>query len=375
MANVSKLLHTTTDPEHFLANLDVDPAPLLAARKKIRERLRHDFAQGSEVLFERVVQPRFFTQGSFAYKTLNEPVWAPRQQKDLDDGCYLPLSFVHGERPSKAAKLFFDFVDKSLSRLASEEGWSHKTKPTCVRLVISPDAHVDVPLYAIPDLEFALLEARVVAKRMTVASAKFDSWTDLPHDSVLLAHREKDWVESDPRKIHRWFVEAVDGPFGERLRRDSRYLKAWRDYHRLDDQNLTSIMLMASAWKAYDIIRLPFLSGREDERLLQVVERLPGLLSGEIKIPPCGAEDLNRMNVDQQRVVVREAENLRERLKSVISACSQEKEAVDLMQAILGDRVPDRPDLVTISAPAAAAVLSQPKRVVPAPVVGRSESG
>ena len=375
MANVSKLLHTTADPENFLANLDVDPGPLLVARKKIRERLRRDFAQGSEALFERVVQPRFFTQGSFAYKTLNEPVWTPRQQKDLDDGCYLPLSFVRGERPSKAAKLFFDFVDESLSRLAREEGWSHKTKPTCVRLVIAHDAHVDVPLYAIPDREFALLEAHAVAKRMTVASAKFDSWTDLPHDSVLLAHREKDWVESDPRKIHRWFVDAVENVFGERLRRDSRYLKAWRDYHRLDDQGLTSIVLMACAWKACESIRAPFLRDREDERLLQIVERLPSLFSQEVKIPPCGVEDLNRMSAEQRQVVVNDVGSLRDRLRSVISSCNEENEAVDLMQVILGDRVPDRPDLVSISTPAAAAVLSQPKKVVPAPVVGRSESG
>jgi len=34
-----------------------------------------------------VTQPRFFTQGSWAYKTLNAPAQNP-QQADLDDGAY-----------------------------------------------------------------------------------------------------------------------------------------------------------------------------------------------------------------------------------------------------------------------------------------------
>ncbi len=221
MANVSKLLHTTTDPETFLENLEADASDLKEAKRKIRGHLKTAFRVASRQRFDTEVHPRFFTQGSSSYKTLNHPAWPPNQQKDLDDGCYLPLSFVRGQRPSKAAEQFFEFVETVLGELAELEGWTLITKPTCVRLEIATDAHVDIPLYAIPDHEFVLLEAR--ADRVAKAYDKApDRWEDLPSDAVLLAHRDEGWISSDPRKIHRWFLEAVD-KYGDRLRRDCRF--------------------------------------------------------------------------------------------------------------------------------------------------------
>lgn len=177
MANVSKLLHNTVD-EHLLSNLEADQVSLRNARTKIRGRLRDAFETSSVEYFGVRVRPRFFTQGSFAYKTLNHPAFPPGQQKDLDDGCYLPLSFVRGEKPSAAAAYFFAFVETALGELADEEGWTLvKDKPTCVRLVISRDGHVDVPLYAIPDGDFRhLVEARNMEKSATF-DAKVNSGT------------------------------------------------------------------------------------------------------------------------------------------------------------------------------------------------------
>ncbi|SEH89119.1 hypothetical protein SAMN02799636_04311 [Methylobacterium sp. 275MFSha3.1] len=373
MANVSKLLHTTTDPETFLINLKAEDGDLKEAKQKIRMCLRLAFREASRERFDADVQPRFFTQGSSSYRTLNDPAWPPSQQKDLDDGCYLPLSFVKGERPSKAAKQFFEFVDTVLGGLAEAEGWTLIKKPTCVRLEIALDAHVDIPLYAIPDHDFALLEAR--AQRMDKAYDHAPKrWEDLPSNAVLLAHRDDDWVESDPRKIHKWFVDAVD-IYGERLRRDCRYLKAWRDHHHLDDDKLSSIMLMACVWTAYEAIRGPFLPDREDERLLRVVERLPGMLTKGMPNPASKDEDLNRMSPEQRSRVAAEAGELRDRLKEVVEACDEKRRAIDLMQAAFGRRVPDRPDLVSIPVRAEATITSQPKKTVPAPVVGRSQSG
>ena len=284
MANVSKLLHTTTDPETFLANLTAEDEDLKAAKRKIRGHLRLAFAVASRAEFDVEVQPRFFTQGSSSYRTLNDPAWPPGQQKDLDDGCYLPLSFVKGERPSKAAEQFFAFVDRVLGELAEDEGWELIQKPTCVRLVIANDAHVDIPLYAIPDRDFALLEARATQDHAMVEKRAPDRWDALPSDKVLLAHRVEGWKSSDPRKIHTWFLKAVDD-FGERLRRDCRYLKAWRDHHHLDDDHLSSILLMACAWNAYKAVGEPFLPDREDQRLLRVVELLPAMLRKDMANP------------------------------------------------------------------------------------------
>ncbi|MEQ1935609.1 MAG: CBASS cGAMP synthase, partial [Fimbriimonadaceae bacterium] len=196
MANVSKLLHTTVSDETFLLNLEANDALLKAAKTKIREHLRATFAASSEAYFGEAVAPKFFTQGSCAYKTLNDPAWPPTQQKDLDDGCYLPLGFIRGGKPSKAAETFFQFVDTALMELAKDEGWTFKRKPTCARLVITADAHIDVPLYAIPDHEFALMQKSIAANRMLAKDSKGrpDTWEALPSNAVLLAHRDEDWI-------------------------------------------------------------------------------------------------------------------------------------------------------------------------------------
>jgi hypothetical protein len=375
MANVSKLLYSTVDPESLLSNLHADDTRLREGRVKIRAHLRSEFERAGKQAFGQSVRPRFFTQGSHAYRTLNDRAWTPPQQKDLDDGCYLPLSFVKGARPSVAASLFFDFVDTALLALAKREGWTHVPKPTCVRVILCDDAHVDVPLYAIPDAEFRQLQDRA-ANRALVTKAKLtpDDWDALPSDSVLLAHRDHDWMESDPRKIHAWFLEAV-ALYGERLRRTCRYLKAWRDHHGADIDCVTSIFLMASAWRVFEDIRRPFLPDREDELLLRVAERLPTILDNPLLNPTSKEEDFNRLTADERRRAIRKAEALRDGLRETINSCSEPARAIELLTAVLGSRVPNRPDLVSISVPAPAAVLSYPRKEVPAPVVGRSKSG
>jgi hypothetical protein len=374
MANVSKLLYNTVD-EHFLSNLKADEAVLRNARTKIRERLRDAFAKSSAEYFGVEVRPKFFTQGSFAYKTLNHPAFPPSQQKDLDDGCYLPLSFVKGEKPSEAASAFFTFVEAVLAELAEEEDWILVTeKATCVRLIITRDGHVDIPLYAIPDNDLRHLEEARNVKKMHTADAKIDSWDALPSDAVLLAHREQDWVVSDPRKIYDWFVDAVS-LYNERLRHDSRYMKAWRDYHQLDDDGLTSINIMACVWKAYEAIRGPLLPDRPDERLLRVVEKMQIYFADDVRIPPCGEENINRMSASQRKKVIEKLQELETKLREAVTKCDDQNRAVELIRAGFGPRVPVRPDLVIIQSAPAVTVLSQPKKTVPAPEVGRSISG
>ncbi|GJD40346.1 CBASS cGAMP synthase [Methylobacterium bullatum] len=390
MANASKLLHSESEPENYLVNLKPEDSRIREARTKIRAHLREAFEASSEALFGRRVRPRFFTQGSFAYKTLNDPAHPPGQQMDLDDGCYLPLSFVRGTRPSTAAEKFFEFVDAALDDLAEREDWGRESKPTCCRVVIAHDSHVDIPLYAIPDDQFRLLEDRRsrAAKASADSAEKKKSWDDLPSDEVLLAHRDEGWKESDPRKIHKWFTDAVENLYGERLRRDSRYLKAWRDHELLDRLKVSSILLMACAWQAYGEIGWRELPAREDERLLRVVELVPGYVRGTVSNPACADEDLNRIPKQRREEVAKAFEDLATLLRQVVDECEDAHETVRLLRRAFGKRVPDRPDLVSVApAPAtglaspavisaaAATVTAQPKRVVAAPDVGRSRSG
>ena len=133
MANVSKLLFSS-NKVCFLDNLNLEAAEralLREARTTIRARLKQRVSEVSRETLGIVVAPRFYTQGSFAYKTINDPAHVPPQQMDLDDGCYLPLTFVKGERPSKAASAFFEVVDGALRELAAEKNWAFVQKTTC----------------------------------------------------------------------------------------------------------------------------------------------------------------------------------------------------------------------------------------------------
>src|SRR4051794_30342060 len=110
MANVDRLLHGSTEGLDLLTQLALLPAEerlLKTAKTKIREHLKKAISEGTRERLGRAIVPRFFTQGSDAYKTLNRPAWMPPQQMDLDDGVYLPMTFVKGAKPSEAASIFF----------------------------------------------------------------------------------------------------------------------------------------------------------------------------------------------------------------------------------------------------------------------------
>ncbi|MDO8396533.1 MAG: CBASS cGAMP synthase [Bradyrhizobium sp.] len=381
MANVAKLLHSNGDAPSFLKNLQLDDnghSELKAARAKVRRCLRAEFAKASKAEFGVTVQPRFFTQGSYAYKTINEPAWTPPQQKDLDDGAYLPMTFVQGAKPSVAAAAFFTVVDRALQELAKTEGWKFVRKPTCARLIISNDAHIDVPLYAIPDAQFMLLEkalqARTFDGALDARADSIDRWDALPSDCVLLAHREEGWKASDPRKIHDWFVDAVE-LYGERLRRVCRYLKAWRDHNRPHLDGVSSILLMVCAWEAFEDLGRPNVPDRDDKALLSVAERLPRLLAGPVCSPTDPDEKIcARLDDDDRRVAVQMAGQLQATLTEIVEKCFDPNEAVRQLNGLFGDRIPDRIDLVDVTKAAHAEVRSHPVRIAAAPEVGKSVS-
>jgi hypothetical protein len=380
MANVSKLLFCS-NKICFLDNLNLEAAEralLREARTTIRARLKQRFSEVSRERFGIAVAPRFYTQGSYAYKTINEPAHVPPQQIDLDDGCYLPLTFVKGEKPSKAASAFFEVVDGALEELGAAKGWTFVQKATCARLVIARNAHVDVPLYAIPDQEFLTLEKAAEARKLVAADSlrgAVDRWDALPSNHVLLAHGEDDWVQSDPRKIHGWFVDAVE-LYGEPLRRVSRILKAWRDFHAPALDSLSSIILMACAWRAFEEVGRRNVPDRSDLALLEVVERMPDYLRGEIN-NPCDHNELlcRRLPDDARRIAVEKAEQLKVDLAAIIRNCSSPAEALVGMRNLFGDRVPNDISLISVTEAATAQVMRHEPRQVPAPIVGRSQSG
>lgn len=386
MANVSRLLSGAPGGADLLSELeltDADGALLRAGRLKIRDRLRARIGTWTRQNLGTAVTPRFFTQGSFAYKTINVPAWLPPQHMDMDDGTYLPMTFVKGAKPSVAAAAFFKVVDATLQELIREEGWRELImKPTCSRVVLNKKAHIDVPLYAIPDAEFVQLSKSIALDHAARADEDIDfmasrrrpdTWAVLPSDKVLLAHREEDWKASDPRKIHDWFINAVEF-YGEILRRQCRYLKAWRDHQRLD--HVSSIILMAYTWQVFEETGVANIPRRDDLMLLNIAQRLPDLMAQPIENPADRSETLGSgWSYGDRRAAIKQATEMFDQLNSAINQCYLPDLAINRMRAVFGDRIPNRPDLVGVHSTAKAEVRSHEKTIVAAPMVGRSVSG
>lgn len=199
--------------------------------------------------------PRFWTQGSFKYGTLNRP-YHPAQEMDIDDGTYLPMKFF--ENPKIGHQLLTLLVDIALKSLVDEHPtWKFESKRTCARIKITGEkTHIDVPMYAIPDEKFKEKElAKAKCRSMfAVANESMDSvdysqYDQLDSTSVNLALRDNNpsspkWMNSDPKVVEDWFNSACDR-IGEQLRSVSRFMKAWRDTQ-WDVGGPSSISLMAA---------------------------------------------------------------------------------------------------------------------------------
>lgn len=380
MLNLSPLFFTTAENESCMhEELDLDAAQrasIASARNDVRNCLRAGIPKmlKDKGYTEDVPHPRFFTQGSWAYKTLNAPAQHP-QQADVDDGCYLPLSFVsQTTRPSVAATVFFVAAEEALTPLVKERDWKLVTdKPTCIRIVIASYAHIDVPLYAIPDDEFATLTKAstehygYVSLDEAVVRAERDAWTALPRDKVLLAHRECNWMASDPRPVKEWFLGEIEAK-GEQLRRVVRYLKAFRDW-KWSSGGPASILLMAATAPLFEKR-----DRRDDLALLNVVALLPGKLRQGVNNPVEESESLTeRLGEAGVEESAKAFEDFEKVLRGAIDAGSASQACI-WMRGEFGQRFPNEPDRVK-AVSVTAAIATAPAAAEPSELVGRTKAG
>ncbi|WP_116828020.1 CBASS cGAMP synthase [Pseudomonas syringae] len=381
MLNLSPLFNTSEGEKCLLQALELTLGQKLlisSAKEDVRACLRSGVPR---VLREQgyegaVPKPRFFTQGSWAYKTLNSPAHMPPQQSDVDDGAYLPISFLKGtKRPSAASTIFFAAAEAALAELVESrksEGWKLVTdKPTCIRIEISNTAHIDIPLYSIPDDEYVTLEKAAVKYGYdslldAVNTRKADNWTSLPTDEVLLAHRKENWVMSDPRPVKDWFVDQVEGQ--EQLRRVVRYLKAFRDWQ-WKTKGPSSILLMAAAAPLY--VKM---DRRDDMALLEVLKSLPAALRAGVSNPVDDEESLTgRMTDDEVEDAARKFEDFERHLNGAVHG-KDSVTACGWMIKMFGPRFPNEPDRIK-SVSVAATVAAVPAQSAATELVGRTKAG
>lgn len=381
MLNLSPLFHTSEDEPNLLQALDLkasDRLLIAAAKNEVRQCLRSGVPR---VLQERgyegvIPKPRFFTQGSWAYKTLNSPAHIPPQQSDVDDGAYLPISFLKGtKRPSTASTVFFAAAETALAELVASkqsERWKLVTdKPTCIRIEISSTAHIDIPLYSIPDDEYVTLEKAAAyygydSLLDAVNTRRADTWTSLPTNEVLLAHREDNWVMSDPRPVKEWFEDQVEGR--EQLRRVVRYLKAFRDWQ-WKSKGPSSILLMATAVPLY--VKM---DRRDDMALLEVLKGLPASLRAGVNNPVDEGESLTgRLSEAEVEEAAQKFEDFERHMNAAINA-TDTPTACNWTIKMFGPRFPNQPSRIKVVS-VAATIAAVPAQAAASELVGRTKAG
>lgn len=388
--NLHRLFQPVSDGDtliHTLTLIQEERTALIEAKDVVRAALR----SGLPSLLKKALPdvktietPKFFTQGSFAYKTVNRPCH-PGQQIDLDDGCYLPMSFAKEFEVGTASDVFFRAVETVLQPVAAARKWEMVRKETCTRLVLDSSKHIDIPLYAIPDTEFKRLqesaqvrEFTAVAKAGAMDSLRPIQWDDLPHNKVLLALRSGGWRSSDPRPVLQW-VKNQASTKGDQWLHVVRYMKAWRDYQ-WPNGGPTSICLMAAVDRVFNRGQK-----RDDMALLDVLTQLPVIFAGNIYNPA----DTSPRQEDRERLSTHldEDPNLRNEVVQKLRAFGSDlhraihgrvsaQEACTLLRRHLGTRIPLRPEWVSVEGSVSSQVHSvAPKISHAAAIIPTTKSG
>ncbi|MDP3422535.1 MAG: CBASS cGAMP synthase [Burkholderiaceae bacterium] len=361
MLKLNRLLFATAE-EVFIDRIEPTMAQrqvLFAAKNDIRDHLRPRIREATiKVLgMDKAVTPRFRTQGSWSYKTCVQPAWNPPQEMDWDFGVYLPVSvWEDGGPPHVMAKLYFKLVEGLLQDLCDDKGWKLYTgKDTCIRVQINAWAHIDIPLYAAPEAQFAQIVEKVAleaAKSMDLREAlvanfaeedfTLQQWEDMV--DIMMATRAGEWKQSDPEEVSRWFIDRIE-EHTEQLRRVCRYLKAWRDLHWKAGDGPTSVCIMIAVAQTFEAQR-----GRDDLALEKSARALAIALKGNVHEPAIaeGKEDFNkRLDADGRHEASARAATLASQLQAArLKAAHLAGDAINILRGQLGGRVPDRTDLV-----------------------------
>lgn len=165
-------------------------------RKAIRERITKYFKDNHPD----DIQPKYHSQGSFAMNTILNPINDSDSTDslvafDLDDGVYF-ISDKNNNDDRLSVTTYHNRVYKAVEKHTSL-GATDKT--TCVRVEYAAGHHIDLPIYF---------------KRKDF--------------KPTLAHKSKDWIDSDPKEFYEWFNAKAKQ--NQQLRRIVRFLKAWSDY-------------------------------------------------------------------------------------------------------------------------------------------------
>ncbi len=364
----NKLLSDSVKDNDYLHNISITSKQnkeLVETRDLVRRTLRdgvrnwRHHIEESKFITPNIVsdkfslkQPKFRMQGSFAYKTLNAGAYVPPQDIDLDDGLFLPVAFdQNASYPATISQGLFTLVEQLLSPLCEKRGWQLKKKDTCVRVQLQDQthAHMDIALYAVNESHYTQLReaasSRFIGNEDMESDSVFDSlYRSISKESILLAHREKGWIRSDPRLLQEWFDNAIRN-HGHQLRRVCRYIKGWRDF-RWKHSEMSSIAIMRMIVDIFDAGEFEFDSCRDDLAIEHVASKLPMLLRQRIENPVLSGAYLDEgWEQDSRNELILAAQALH----SAVAAATQTEtpnRVIQLLRQEFGARIPDDVDLI-----------------------------
>lgn len=152
------------------------------------------------------LQPKFGAQGSFMMGTSVNPIPTydgdgnKLLKYDLDYGVYFIAKNDDDTKKKKNVATWHNWVFDSVDDHTNKDSID---KNTCVRVVFADGHHMDLPIYYKKD------------------------------DLLQLAHKGKDWIDSDPKAFYVWFNDKKTA----QLERIVKYLKAWKNFR--EDNNST----------------------------------------------------------------------------------------------------------------------------------------
>lgn len=394
MLRLNKLLLNDGDPDAFNEKIeptDKQRAHLIECKNKIRDHLLEGITRlSTEVLgMDHQVSPRFRTQGSWSYRTCVQRAYS-NQELDWDFGVYLPVTVFEDQRPIVAAKAYFMLVQSLLESLRQREGWHMDDgKPSCIRVKIGHGAHIDVPLYAVPEKEFASIRERVAALNKASTSARDaqylresvafgeltePAWEDL--QGIHLAQRDGNWKKSDPEAVARWFNDRVSelAPCGHQMRRVCRYLKAWRDLWWPNDDGPSSVALMIATAQQFESSN----PHRDDLALERAAKHLAVAVLSPLKEITIdgGQEDFfGKLNEVSRNLVAVRANELAAGIAFARGmAYHRRQDAVEKLQSLLGMRIPSMFNWVEAEASEADVRTTPASQVLP-PLIRPNKAG
>lgn len=288
MANLNRLFL------EFNSNITLNSTKkenLKIGREALRKKVKDKFSEKNRN------KPKFCGQGSYMMKTTVNPI---NGEYDLDDGIYIQ-GYSDKEKnewpvPSTVHAWIKDAVD------------GHTTTPpvdknTCVRVIYVNDYHIDLPVYIVKD------------------------------EVAYLAHKKDGWVVSDPKAFTDWFIGKVTSE-GEQLRRLVKYLKAWKEYKKVDLKGISITILVGENYCSYekrdDLALLGTLSNilevlDEDYKCVKPVEPNENLFDGHSEI--------------KKDEIIKALTKLRDKLQEAVNK-DDEKEGSNIMIKYFGSRFP-----------------------------------